>query len=306
MKSKLLAYMELMRLYEWRIYFAAIARMLIGAIYARGVMLDVGFISALGSVIFITGGNLSLNDFFDKDIDKLNSPNRPIPSNRISASSAAILSSVLFLNGILLSIYISKISAIIATIGVFFSIIYPILKRRGIAGHMCVGAISATAVLYGGAIMNNISEEVITIAASLFLYFTGVNIITSLKDIKGDHSLGARTLPVMVGPFKAVFFAAPLFIVGILLNVYLVYLRAVSLILIPLLLIFTLWLILEFRAYLIDAEKNAEQLFYNEVDKKWIDTSMRLNFNARAGSLVLILILISANFMLIYSKNWIQ
>ncbi len=61
----------------------------------------------------------------DKDIDKLNSPKRPIPSNRISASSAAILSSVLFLSGILLNIYINRISAIIATIGVFFSIIYP-------------------------------------------------------------------------------------------------------------------------------------------------------------------------------------
>lgn len=306
MKSKLLAYMELIRLYEWRIYFAAIARMLIGAIYASGVMLNVGFILAIGSVIFITGGNLSLNDFFDKDIDKLNSPKRPIPSNRISSSSALIISSVLFLTGILLSIYISKISAIIATIGVFFSIIYPILKRRGMIGHMCVGAISATAVLYGGAIMNNISEEVITIAASLFLYFTGVNIITSLKDIKGDQSLGAYTLPVIVGPFKAVLFAAPLFIVGVLLNVYLVYLGAASLILIPLLLIFTLWLILEFRTYLIDAEKDAEQLYYNEVDKKWIDISMRLNFNARAGSLILILILISVNFMLIYSKNWIK
>lgn len=306
MNSKILDYMELVRLYEWRIYLAAIARMLIGAIYAGVIMPDVRFISAIGPVIFITGGNLSLNDFFDKDIDKLNSPKRPIPSNRISASRALILSSVLFLIGILLSISINEIAAIIAAIGVFFSIIYPIFKRRGIAGHMCIGAISATAVLYGGAIMNNISEEVITIAVSLFLYFTGVNIITSLKDIKGDESFGARTLPVLVGPVKAVLYAAPLFIVGVLLNVHLVYLKAASQILTPLLLIFTFWLILEFKAYLIDAKKNYRELFYCNVEDKWIDTSMKLNFNIRAGSLILILILISANIVLVYSNNWIR
>src|SRR5262245_15685966 len=46
-------------------------------------------------------GGIVLNDYFDRDLDRVERPERPIPSGRISGRSAAALGAVLLIAGVL-------------------------------------------------------------------------------------------------------------------------------------------------------------------------------------------------------------
>src|SRR4030042_166904 len=63
-------------------------------------------------VLFPAGGN-SLNDYFDRETDKVAHPRRPIPSGGVKPSSALALSIVLFSSAQILSFLVNLWSVII-------------------------------------------------------------------------------------------------------------------------------------------------------------------------------------------------
>jgi len=70
------------------------------------------------------GGGIVLNDVFDADIDKLERPERPIPSGKVSIRSAVILAAVLYSIGITMAFGVSSLSGCLAVSIVFFATFY--------------------------------------------------------------------------------------------------------------------------------------------------------------------------------------
>ena len=297
--NKFIAYLELIRIYEWRIYFAALLRMFTGAAFAFTLFLNkIDILLACCAIITATAAILSINDFFDGDIDKINSPQRPIPSGRVMPFEALLVSGFFFITVILFTLLINFWCFIIASMTILLSLLYPILKRKGIVGHLTIGAISAMGVLFGGAVMSNISLAVILISVAIFLYFMVVNIVTSLKDIEGDRKSNARTLPVMLGPYKTVLYSAPFLLSGVLINILLFFTGDAHILIIPFLIIFSGWLILKFKYYFKSTPKNADFLLDENKYKEWVhNVALKLNFNVRTGAVIFFFILISSKIL---------
>ncbi|CAN5661614.1 UbiA family prenyltransferase [soil metagenome] len=57
----------------------------------------------LGATACLYAGGVVLNDFFDREIDRRERPERPIPSDRVPAANAAALGGVLLVAGVLLA-----------------------------------------------------------------------------------------------------------------------------------------------------------------------------------------------------------
>ncbi|MEM1304749.1 MAG: UbiA family prenyltransferase, partial [Planctomycetota bacterium] len=98
MLSRLQAYAELLRLSN---VLTAVADVWMGMVLATGVLRPSATACLLtaGSVLMYLGG-MVLNDALDADRDAVERPNRPVPSGRISVSTASILAWGLLTSGV--------------------------------------------------------------------------------------------------------------------------------------------------------------------------------------------------------------
>jgi chlorophyll synthase len=100
---------------------------------------------------FLTGYTQTINDWYDREIDAINEPNRPIPSGAISEGEVIAQIWVLLIGGLALSYGLDvwcghefPINLALAIFGSFISYIYsapPLkLKQNGWAGNYALGA----------------------------------------------------------------------------------------------------------------------------------------------------------------------
>lgn len=105
------------------------------------------------SVFCITGAGNAVNDYYDRDIDAINRPDRPIPSGAVSMrGGAAVYSAVLFLTGIACAALIHPACFGIACINSVLLVAYAArLKGVPLAGNLVVSYLAGSIFLFGGA-----------------------------------------------------------------------------------------------------------------------------------------------------------
>ncbi|KFF41882.1 MAG: chlorophyll synthase ChlG [Candidatus Atelocyanobacterium thalassa] len=159
----------------------------------------------------MTGYTQTLNDFYDREIDAINEPYRPIPSGAISVSQVIVQILVLLTLGIVLSYGLDVWSnhefptMLCLTLGgAFISYIYsapPLkLKRNGWLGNYALGASYIALPWWAGhALFGELNYTIVIL--TLFYSFSGLGIaiINDFKSIEGDSKLGLSSMPVMFG-----------------------------------------------------------------------------------------------------------
>ncbi len=163
----------------------------------------------------LTGYTQILNDYYDREIDAINEPYRPIPSGAISLPQVVVQIWVLLIAGIGVAYALDQwaghefptITAL-AIGGSFLSYIYsapPLkLKQNGWMGSFALGA-SYIAIPWwtGHALFGELDSTIVLL--TLFYSFSGLGIaiINDFKSVEGDRQLGLKSLPVMFGVTKA-------------------------------------------------------------------------------------------------------
>ena len=169
---------------------------------------------ALG--IFLTGplvcaASQAVNDWFDRDVDALNEPNRPIPSGRLPGNwglRIAILWTLLSLSvGSLFGVR-GFLAAVAANLLSWAYSAPPIrLKRNGWLGNAAVGlSYEGLAWVTAAALLLAPEWPSLRIMALALLYSAGTHGIMTLNDFKsieGDKQSGVNSLPVLLGPARA-------------------------------------------------------------------------------------------------------
>ena len=174
----------------------------------------------LGAVcVFIsTGSGNAINDYYDADIDKINKPERPIPSGRIKKETVLYYSIILFIISTLLGLYISIDTAIVVFICAILEIVYAMdLKERMLIGNIVVGLLTGLTFVFGGLITNDIFTGSI-LGLFAFLMTLSREIIKDCEDIEGDLSDGAHTLAIVYGKSTSIKIAIILNIITCLLS----------------------------------------------------------------------------------------
>lgn len=151
------------------------------------------------AVCIATGAGNTINDYYDYEIDKINKPDRPIPSGRISRNNALYYSLILFLIATVIGFYISIPNGITVIICSVIMIIYAYdFKQRCLIGNMTVSLLTALTFVFGGLITHDIYISSI-LAVFAFLMTLSREIIKDCEDIEGDIQEGAHTLPIAYG-----------------------------------------------------------------------------------------------------------
>lgn len=159
----------------------------------------------------LAGYTQTLNELFDREIDAINEPYRPIPSGAISIGQAIAQVWVLLLAGVAVAFALDSwaghefptITAI-ALGGSFLAYIYsapPLkLKRNGWFGGYALGA-SYIAIPWwtGHALFGDLNWTIIVLTLAYSLSGLGISIVNDFKSIEGDRQLGLQSLPVKFG-----------------------------------------------------------------------------------------------------------
>ncbi|NQU46680.1 MAG: chlorophyll synthase ChlG [Chlorobium sp.] len=157
----------------------------------------------------------TMNDYFDREVDAINEPERPIPSGRISKSASWLITFSLIVTGFLVALSIHPYVVVIAFVGVLMSHAYsgPPLraKRNGWFGNLIVGlAYEGVAWLTGSfAITQGVpSTETIALAIIFSLGAHGIMTLNDFKSVVGDRIRKVASIPVQLGEKNAAILAS--------------------------------------------------------------------------------------------------
>ncbi|WP_321430330.1 geranylgeranylglycerol-phosphate geranylgeranyltransferase [uncultured Methanolobus sp.] len=170
-------------------------------------------------VFFVTGAGNAINDYFDIEIDRINKPERPIPSGKIGLKAALCFSLTLFAAGTVIAASINTICGIIALVNSLLLIYYAsTLKRTALLGNIAVGYLTGSTFLFGGAVFfeHGGIKGVFVLFVLATMATIAREIVKDIEDIEGDREDGAQTLPIIIGPKKAAYLASLIGLVAVL------------------------------------------------------------------------------------------
>lgn len=167
-------------------------------------------------VLFTAAGN-SLNDYFDRETDKVAHPRRPIPSGRVTPSLALGLSVAFFALAQALSFLVGLWSVAIVAASIVVMVAYEkLLKAEGFAGNLAISWLTGALFLFGGAAVDRLDLAWI-LAALAFLATLGREVVKDIQDIEGDRGT-RRTLPMRLGARRAGAVASGSFVAAVALS----------------------------------------------------------------------------------------
>ncbi len=154
----------------------------------------------------VCGTSQAVNDWFDRHVDAINEPGRPIPSGRMPGRWGLYIGLGWTGVSLLLASGLGRWGFAAAVVALFLAWAYsapPLrLKRNGWWGN------SAVAICYegvpwftGAAIMTNAlpSPQIIMIALLYSFGAHGIMTLNDFKSIEGDRTIGINSLPVLLG-----------------------------------------------------------------------------------------------------------
>ncbi len=150
----------------------------------------------------------AVNDWYDREVDAINEPNRPIPSGRIPGAWGFYIACGWTTLSVLIAATLGSWVLIAALVGLGLAWAYsapPLrLKRNGWWGNAaCAFSYEGLAWLTGAAVMLGGALPAAPSLALAFLYSAGAHGIMTLNDfksVKGDRQMGIGSLPVLLGP----------------------------------------------------------------------------------------------------------
>ncbi|BFM40389.1 chlorophyll synthase ChlG [Synechocystis sp. LKSZ1] len=159
----------------------------------------------------MTGYTQTLNDFYDREIDAINEPYRPIPSGAISLGQVVTQILVLLLGGIgvaygldLWAQHEFPIMTVLTLGGALIAYIYsapPLkLKQNGWLGNYALGASYIALPWWAGhALFGELNSTIMVLTLIYSLAGLGIAVVNDFKSVEGDRQLGLKSLPVMFG-----------------------------------------------------------------------------------------------------------
>ncbi len=167
-------------------------------------------------VFFTTAGGNVLNDYFDREVDLINHPERPIPSGLVSPRAALIYGSSLLFLSLVISVFINLITFLIAGVAVALLLLYErTLKKRGFLGNVTISTLVGLLFIFGGAIYGAIPLTSI-FAIMAFSSNLGREIVKDIEDMGGD--IDRITLPMKIGRKYAGISASLFFLIAVALS----------------------------------------------------------------------------------------
>jgi chlorophyll/bacteriochlorophyll a synthase len=154
------------------------------------------------------------NDWYDRHVDAINEPNRPIPSGRVPGQWGLYIAIGWTALSLAVAWILGPVITFAAVLGLILAWAYSAppfrLKQNGWYGNAAVGfAYEGLPWFTGAAVMaGGMPDSSIILFAALYsLGAHGIMVLNDFKAVEGDRVMGIRSLPVQLGEERAAKFA---------------------------------------------------------------------------------------------------
>jgi len=158
----------------------------------------------------VCGTSQAVNDWFDRHVDAINEPNRPIPSGRLPGRSGLMIAIACTVLSLLVAATLGEWAFGAAVVGIVLAWAYsapPVrLKQNGWWGNLACAACYeglpwfTAAAIMAGALPN---WRIIAVAATYSVGAHGIMTLNDFKSVEGDRQMGINSLPVLLGVPRA-------------------------------------------------------------------------------------------------------
>ncbi|WP_413797351.1 UbiA family prenyltransferase [Streptomyces iranensis] len=158
-----------------------------------------------------------LGDYYDRDLDALSKPQRPIPSGRLSPRTAVATGIGCIVAVAALALWANWRAVAVAAAAMAGIVAYSrVLKGRGLPGNLIRGVLTALTVLFGAmAVQPWPPWRALPFALVFLAHDTASNLVGTLRDVEGDRDGGYATVPVRRGLRSATHTAAALYLAAV-------------------------------------------------------------------------------------------
>ena len=180
----------------------------------------------------VCGASQIVNDWYDRDVDALNEPQRPIPSGRAPGKTALWFAIIWTATAQTWALMLGPWVAAATFVGLVLAWAYsapPVrLKLNGWWGNSAVGLsyeglawVTGAAIVLGGDLP---SGPILLIALLYSIGAHGIMTLNDFKSVEGDLKMGIRSLPAQLGRERAAWVACgfmlvpQLLVIGLLLH----------------------------------------------------------------------------------------
>jgi chlorophyll synthase len=202
----LAASLELLKPVTW---FAPMWALGCGVVSA-GVPLLEHWVEIVGAILLagplVTGTSQAANDWYDRHVDAINEPGRPIPSGRVPGRWGLFIAIGWTALSLLVALALGPWVLMASVVGLVLAWVYsapPLrLKLNGWWGNSAVGLCYEGLPWFTGAAALTFRLPDARINALALLYSLGafgIMVLNDFKAIEGDRALGIKTLPVQLG-----------------------------------------------------------------------------------------------------------
>jgi len=155
----------------------------------------------------VCGTSQAVNDWYDRHVDAINEPDRPIPSGRVPGRWGLAIAVVWTLFSLMVAASLGTWVFWASALGLAMAWAYSAppfrLKRNGWWGNTAVAVsyeglawVTGAAVMSGGMLPN---WRILLVAGLYSAGAHGIMTLNDFKSIEGDRRMGVRSLPVQVG-----------------------------------------------------------------------------------------------------------
>lgn len=173
--------------------------------------LPIFFLGLLLTGPLVCASSQAVNDWYDRHVDAINEPNRPIPSGRIPGRWGLYIAILWSLISLWVGSYLGPIgflATLLALVLAWFYSMPPMrFKNNGWLGNLACGVsyeglawITGATLLSGGVLP---SKPSLLLAGLYSASAHGIMTLNDFKAIEGDRQMGVRSLPVQLGAMRA-------------------------------------------------------------------------------------------------------
>ena len=167
----------------------------------------------------LLAASMVLNDYFDREIDTINDPARPLPSGIVKPREALSFALILGSIGLLCAAYTGFVTLLIAILSIVIAVSYNAkIKKTGLLGNVFVSTNVAIPFVYGGFAVGTPTWSLGIFALLAFLASVGREIVKGIVDVPGDTAKGVRSIAGTKGNSIAAKYGAAFFVTAVCLS----------------------------------------------------------------------------------------
>jgi len=168
----------------------------------------------------LTAASMAINDYYDREIDAVNEPQRPIPSGTVKPKEALVFASILTATGFIAALLTNLSCLLTAMVAWMVFTAYTVVgKRSGLPGNFLVSVCVAVPFVYGSVVVTSIVRlNVLVFALMAFLSNAGREVTKGIVDVQGDRAQNVKTVAVRYGEKTAAIVAAGFYVSAVLLS----------------------------------------------------------------------------------------